>query len=898
MFHRLVLVVMLFCGLGHATPQGEQPPAQPPQQDPQKPARPRQAPPGEAEQVRQRNYLDGIYDFSKRLGGKDKEDVRVLATLLLEDGQGAANTPAQTFMLLMLAREAAVKIGEAKVVDGAVAALGAQFFVDAATLKYESALAMTKNGQSGAKALDLLHMFVEAGLGCMANSPKTAQLALTEAELQCSRCAGTKDVHEQALKEVARLRDAMKATKLASERAGAGEVARVAVPPENDGGRVQTRTTLRVSYGDLDAKSKREITALLTTAMSEGMATKKHAPGARYEFLLAAKDLACRCGDTAALARTVDEMAVQFDIKAPATLLAGARDAVKRAVAPAQDLMRLLLDVARMHIASDPTLARQVLEEAVVQCNRLRGTKALHTELLAECKKVEAELDLSVELARLRDNVVAKPEDPAAAEQLGWVLCVRAERWQEGLPFLAKGTTKQLVLGTFANTIAKKELLPEVSDDAAWEIAEAWWSYADATDSRPEDRAALRRHAREWYAKLTHLKDVRRRKVEACLRDTPPPAAPTPPVSPPPAKEEPAKPKAPGGVLGAAKDEPVANAVGLALDWLAKHQDADGRWDCAGFMKHDTVGAKCDGRGGDVYDVGGTGLALLAFANAGITPEAGAHAEVVRRGLEWLGRQQQQGSGKFGLSTGNDAIYQHAIATKAMAHYAKATPGQAWTSMATLGLGYLLHHRNRGAAWRYNPQGGDNDLSVTAWCLAACRACQDMGLDVDEAVWREVAQYADQITDETGAHGYMQKGEPSARKPGEHAERFPPEKGAAMTAAGLYSRLLLGQKPSRTPVLTRAAALVAEKAPSRDPQAMDFYYWHHGTVALRKIGGESWSRWQRPLREAVIKPQRRDGNFAGSWDPVDCWGEDCGRVVATALLCLTLQAGFSEANDR
>jgi hypothetical protein len=46
------------------------------------------------------------------------------------------------------------------------------------------------------------------------------------------------------------------------------------------------------------------------------------------------------------------------------------------------------------------------------------------------------------------------------------------------------------------------------------------------------------------------------------------------------------------------------------------------------------------------------------------------------------------------------------------------------------------------------------------------------------------------------------------------------------------------------------------------------------------------------MTDAVVKTQRRGGNEDGSWDPVDPWGEDGGRVYSTAMMTLCLQAYF------
>ena len=81
---------------------------------------------------------------------------------------------------------------------------------------------------------------------------------------------------------------------------------------------------------------------------------------------------------------------------------------------------------------------------------------------------------------------------------------------------------------------------------------------------------------------------------------------------------------------------PQNDAVMLGLKWLADHQDVDqdGKWDCDDFMKHDAPDDKCDGPGNEMYDVGVTGLALLAFLGAGHTDRGGVHYPGKQRGRD------------------------------------------------------------------------------------------------------------------------------------------------------------------------------------------------------------------------------------------------------------------------
>ena len=61
---------------------------------------------------------------------------------------------------------------------------------------------------------------------------------------------------------------------------------------------------------------------------------------------------------------------------------------------------------------------------------------------------------------------------------------------------------------------------------------------------------------------------------------------------------------------------------------------------------------------------------------------------------------------------------------------------------------------------------------------------------------------------------------------------------------------------------------------------------------MYQMGGEHWKKWHKAITPPVLSHQRRDGNFTGSWDPVSVWSVAGGRVYATAMCALTLEAVF------
>ena len=94
----------------------------------------------------------------------------------------------------------------------------------------------------------------------------------------------------------------------------------------------------------------------------------------------------------------------------------------------------------------------------------------------------------------------------------------------------------------------------------------------------------------------------------------------------------------------------------------------------------------------------------------------------------------------------------------------------------------------------------------------------------------------------------------------------------------------------------RQIELLRLRIPSWNPFAgsVDYYYWLWGTGALHQWGGPYWTEWKAAVEQALVPNQRRDGNFAGSWDPVGPWGQDGGRIYATAAAALALEAYLGE----
>ncbi len=343
------------------------------------------------------------------------------------------------------------------------------------------------------------------------------------------------------------------------------------------------------------------------------------------------------------------------------------------------------------------------------------------------------------------------------------------------------------------------------------------------------------------------------------------------------------------------------NAVELGLKWLADHQDVNGQgmWDCDGYMKHDPADDQCEGPGKALYDPGVTGLALLAFLGAGHTDRGttrdNPYARNVRQALRYLTTIQDD-DGCFGPRSNQHFVYNHAIATLAMCEAWAMTRNPRYKTPAQDGLNFISSARNPYLAWRYGVRPGDNDMSVTAWMVMALKSGKFGGLDSDPDAFEGARTWTDKMTDpDFGITGYLQMGGSSARPEGLQ-NRFPADKTASMTAAGILTRIFLGENPRESRMVRKGADQCLKLLPLWDPDdgSIDMYYWYYGTLAMFQIGGSTWKTWNKAMVNAVLKSQHRKGSGArtGSWDPIGAWGADGGRVYSTATMVMCLEVYY------
>ena len=336
------------------------------------------------------------------------------------------------------------------------------------------------------------------------------------------------------------------------------------------------------------------------------------------------------------------------------------------------------------------------------------------------------------------------------------------------------------------------------------------------------------------------------------------------------------------------------NAVDKALEWLKNHQSPGGQWDSDGFDERCRLN-KCSGPGHAAYDPGQTGLSLLCFLGAGETHNSGAYKDVVKNGLRYL-KSVQSAEGCFGPQVGNQWQYNHVTAALAMTEAYGLTGSRLFEDSAQRGVDFVQKAQNPYLAWRYGIRDGDNDTSVTGWAVMTLKSAKLADLDVDDTSFRGAVAWIEKMTDPaTGRVGYQQRGGPPARAQ-DMVSRFPAVRSESLTGLGMLVRIFAGEHPAKSDAIRKGADLVVAKPPvwNTNDGSVDFYYWYFGSLAMHQVGGDHWKRWKQAMETAILANQRdqQGTDERGSWDPVDPWGQQGGRVYSTAMNCLCLEVYY------
>ncbi len=323
--------------------------------------------------------------------------------------------------------------------------------------------------------------------------------------------------------------------------------------------------------------------------------------------------------------------------------------------------------------------------------------------------------------------------------------------------------------------------------------------------------------------------------------------------------------------------------VRSALDWLARHQRADGAWGDPGPGSACTDPAACSGAAGG-SPVGRTALALLAVVGADWSGEEERFGAVADRAAEYLLRGQSP-DGCIGPKVGG-FLYDHGFATQALLETAQRRGGREVRDAVERATRFVQAAQQEGGGWDYTHRpSGRATACVSVVQVAALRAAADAGIPVAAGALDEAAAFFRRLSRRDGTAAYAEGGVGDGS----------PTRGS--TASAYLARLYLGTPPD-DPWMARARDRIAGwRSPWRDLAAdppadrtNTLYFWYLAAQGLIHGGPEVWRGWNFHLQNELTDARRASGCARGSWSPPDTWvSRKHGPLLATALAVLILE---------
>lgn len=289
---------------------------------------------------------------------------------------------------------------------------------------------------------------------------------------------------------------------------------------------------------------------------------------------------------------------------------------------------------------------------------------------------------------------------------------------------------------------------------------------------------------------------------------------------------------APAQDLPRRPDDPVPPQVDTmferGLAYLARSQNDQGAW-------NDSMGS----------EPGVVALAVVAFLAHGEDPNHGPYAANIRKGIDYLLANQNQGNGYIGSS-----MYNHGFATLALAEaYGMVdNPKIAPALKKCVDLILSAQKRNNSDAWRYTPDSTDADTTVSGCQLVALFAARNAGLPVPEEAIRKGLAYMARCRGGDGSYGYTSA---SGGKP-------------TLTAIGVLCLALAKEKEGKG---YQSSVEYLRKQMNYRDRHYPYYFEYYMSQALFHADPAAWEEWNGLNIRYLSASQSRDGSWPGNKGP-------------------------------
>ncbi|MDR2116205.1 MAG: hypothetical protein LBP87_07480 [Planctomycetaceae bacterium] len=333
-------------------------------------------------------------------------------------------------------------------------------------------------------------------------------------------------------------------------------------------------------------------------------------------------------------------------------------------------------------------------------------------------------------------------------------------------------------------------------------------------------------------------------------------------------------------VAGGGGSEASEKAVAGGLQWIAEHQLPNGAWSYT-QLRNPNCRGKCKDSPMDTANksyISATAMALLPMLGCGITHKDGKYKKEVKAGLDYIASNYQvKPEGIILAEKGSTPLmYHQGLTTIVVCEAAAMTRDKNLEKIAQGAINYIVWAQDPiGGGWRYSPK-QPGDTSGMGWNFMALKSAQMAYLNVPPRTIQEAKRFLDAVGTEGGANYGYESAKDGAT--------------LSLTPIGLLGQMYMGWKPDN-PALIKGTDYVSNAG----PQLNNIYYCYYATQVMHHVGGEKWDRWNKRLRDELVKRQATEGHEKGSWSTEiggNLVGGSGGRLTCTAFATMILEVYY------
>ncbi len=271
--------------------------------------------------------------------------------------------------------------------------------------------------------------------------------------------------------------------------------------------------------------------------------------------------------------------------------------------------------------------------------------------------------------------------------------------------------------------------------------------------------------------------------------------------------------------------------------WLVAAQQADGSWGSGAFRGSVAI----------------TATATMALVGSGSTPTAGPQSRAVMRGVEFL----IESAAPDGLIHGNEqaahgVMYGHSFATLVLAEvYGETADDKALATILDRARALIEKTQNAEGGWRYQPERGEADGSVTAGMVVALRGLHNSGFAVSQTTVERAIVYLKQLQNDDGGFRYQSAAGASAQ-PRTAAALF------AIQVAGVGSKEAIDRGFDW---LKDHSVRLGLTSPLQANDGYALYGLSYAAAAFWQRGGSDWKEWYSQAAPTLLQAQKTDGSW-------------------------------------